>query len=785
MRGRSVAVRGTASIGSWAALGALMICIVSPSPAWAGTPAAPARTGLAQVRHACSSPAPGYATCFALVRTPVASGTPASAGASPYVVDSGASSPGPAGGLTPEQLASAYGYEPGVGGAGQTVGIVDAYDDPEIENDLATFDSHYGLPSCTTANGCFRKVGQMGNSLPPADKAGWSAETSLDVETVHSVCPNCKILLVEGVNPSIENLAAAENEAVALGATEVSNGYGAPEIEFNATEQAAYNHPGVPIAVSAGDDGYDGWDLINPLVINGDVLEFGIGAEMPDAPASLPTVVSVGGTSLELSTDGARTSETVWNNNGPDDDPGSLSGPLGASGGGCSELFRAEPWQIDTEGFAATGCLAARLDNDVSAVGNPQTGFDIYDSYRCGSACEFPRIEGGWATFGGTSLSAPIIASMYALAGGGQGVTYPALTLYGRSADASSRFDVTEGANGFCDGVAVTECGDPNSVFGRVDCNGTTACNAAPGFDGPSGVGTPSGLGLFKPELPTATITAPSSLKAGVPASFSASASSDSYPGASFTAYSWTWGDGSSGGGVSPTHTFTAPGTYSVTLTVTDSYGLTSALSTQPVTVIEKSLAETEAIAKQQREEAAAQKKTEEAAAAQKRTEEAAAIAAAAKKKQEEEQASANAGAGVAGYQVGVPPQVPDAKLASTALQASASGTVSIKVSCPAAESNCSGTVTLRTLNAVIADRGSMAKTKASILTLATGSFSVAGGKTETVTLHLTAKARKLLTGSHVLRARATIVAHDPSGATHTTQTTVTLRAPKVGHGKG
>ena len=342
-------------------------------------------------------------------------------------------------------------------------------------------------------------------------------------------------------------------------------------------------------------------------------------------------------------------------------------------------------------------------------------------------------------------------------------------------------------------------------------------------------MGTPSGLGLFKPELPTATISAPSSLKAGVPASFSASASSDSYPGASFTAYSWTWGDGSSGGGVSPTHTFTAPGTYSVTLTVTDSYGLTSALSTQPVTVIEKSLAEIEAIAKQ-REEAAAQKKAEEAAAlkkaeeaaalkkaeeaaalkkaeeaaalrkaeeaaalrkaeeaaaALKKTAEAAAIAAVAQKKQEEEEASANAAAGVAGYQVGVPPQVPDAKLASTALQASASGAVSIKVSCPAAESSCAGTVTLRTLDAVIADLGRTAKTKASILTLATGSFSVAGGKVETVTLHLTAKARKLLAASHVLHARATIVAHDPSGATHTTQTIVTLRAPKVGHGKG
>jgi len=799
-RGRSVAVRTTASMGSWVALIALIVSVLGASPAWAGEPAAPARTGLAHVRHACSAPAPGDATCFALVRTPVAAGTPASAGASPYVVDSGASSPGPAKGLTPEQLASAYGYVLGAGGSGQTVGIVDAYDDPEIENDLATFDSHYGLTSCTTENRCFKKVGQTGSpsSLPEADKTGWSIETSLDVETVHAVCPNCKILLVEGVNPSVENLADAENEAVALGATEVSNGYGAPETAFNATEQNAYNHPGVPITVSAGDQGYDSWDFIDEPVEIGGEFFFGTGAEMPNAPASLPTVVSVGGTSLELAADGARMSETVWNNNGSEDDLGLEFGPQGATGGGCSERFRAEPWQSDTAGFAATGCGTARLDNDVSAVGNPQTGFDIYDSYRCGPACEFPRIEEGWATFGGTSLSAPIVASMYALAGGGQGVAYPALTLYGRSADASSRFDVTSGANGFCDGVAVAACGDPNDFFGLVDCNGTTACNAASGFDGPSGVGGPSGLGLFKPELPTATITAPGSLKAGIPASFSASASSDAYPGASFTGYAWTWGDGGSSGGVSPSHTFTAPGNYSVTLTVTDSYGLTSAVSTQPVTVIEKSQAETEAIAKQHREEEAAalkktqeaeaiaKQKSEEAAAALKKTEEAAAGAAAAKKKQEEEQAAANAaGAGVAGFQVGIPPQVPDAKLASTALQASAAGAVSIRVSCPAKETRCSGTVTLRTLSAVIAAAGSAAKTKAAILTLATGSFSVAGGKAETVTLHLTPKARKLLVGSHVLHARATIVAHDASGATHTTQTTVTLRPPKAGHGKG
>jgi subtilase family serine protease len=164
-------------------------------------------------------------SCFALVGTPVAAGTPASVGAVPYVVDSGASSPGPAGGLTPEQLAGAYEYEPSAGGNGQTVGIVDAFDDPKIEEDLGTFDTHYGLPQCTTANGCFKKVGVTGSttSLPSADTSGWSEEISLDVETLHSVCPNCKILLVEANSSTGADLATAVNEAVALGAPEVSN----------------------------------------------------------------------------------------------------------------------------------------------------------------------------------------------------------------------------------------------------------------------------------------------------------------------------------------------------------------------------------------------------------------------------------------------------------------------------------------------------------------------------------------------------------------------------------
>jgi PKD repeat protein len=130
-------------------------------------------------------------------------------------------------------------------------------------------------------------------------------------------------------------------------------------------------------------------------------------------------------------------------------------------------------------------------------------------------------------------------------------------------------------------------------------------------------------------------------------------------------------------------------------------------------------------------------------------------------------------------------PPVPDATLASTALAVSPAGAVALKVTCPAGESSCTGTVTLRTLGAVSAARGRGAKhKKASVLTLGSGSFTIAGGQVKVVTLHLSAKARALLARTHVLRAQATIVAHDPAGATHTTQVTVTLRAPTRRRGK-
>jgi subtilase family serine protease len=382
-----------------------------------------------------------------------------------------------------------------VGGTGQTVAIVDAYDDPKIEKDLGTFDSEYGLPACTTASGCFKKVNQAGNAapLPKKDKVGWSVEMSLDVETVHSVCPNCKIVLVEADSESLADLAASVNEAVSLGAGEVSNSYGTQETEMGASEQAAYNHPGVVITASAGDSGYLDWDYI---------AEFLEAPGMPDAPASLPSVVAVGGTSLKLEKNGTRKIESVWNDSGLPSGKGFKQ--FSATGGGCSTLFTAPAWQQSAPGWASAACGTKRLDNDISAVADPYTGFDVYDSY------EYEReFTPGWLTVGGTSLSSPLVAALYGLAGGSHGVGYPAATLYAHLGEASSLYDVTTGGNGYCDGEQPGPCGEPaiNEELGDVDCEGTSSCDAVVGFDGPSGVGAPNGLGAFDgPSLAKPTV---------------------------------------------------------------------------------------------------------------------------------------------------------------------------------------------------------------------------------------------------------------------------------------
>ncbi|GAA3842929.1 peptidase S8 [Streptomyces coacervatus] len=307
-------------------------------------------------------------------------------------------------GYGPTDLQSAYGLTSAASsnGSGETIAIVDAYNDPNAEADLATYRSYYGLSACTTANGCFKKVSQTGSttSLPSSD-TGWSEEISLDLDMASAICPNCNILLVEATSATMANLGTAVNRAVTLGAKYVSNSYGGSESSSDTSYDSSYfNHAGVAITVSAGDSGY--------------------GAEYP---AASRYVTSVGGTALSKATSTTRGwSETVWKTSSTE-----------GTGSGCSSYDTKPTWQTDT------GCTK-RTISDVSAVADPATGVSVYDSYG---------ITAGWYTFGGTSASSPIIAGVYALAGTPSSSSYPASFPYTK-AGTSALNDVTSGNNGSC-----------------------------------------------------------------------------------------------------------------------------------------------------------------------------------------------------------------------------------------------------------------------------------------------------------------------------------------------
>jgi hypothetical protein len=460
---------------AWAGSANAAAALTSPSPL----------TPPDHVHRVCGVPAPGRAHCLALELVPASAPARAYGQVGPGQVGAArtprvepartrltkASECAPC--LRPQDLQSAYfpGEAPDAPAAvTQTIALVDAYDDPEAEADLKTYDEEFGLPQCTEANGCFAKVNQEGHSspLPPSgtpEANEWAGETATDIEIAHAICQNCRILLVEAVSDAFVELEKAEETAAGLGATEISNSWGSPEA-IN-IDSLAFNHPGVVITAAAGDEGYLDW-----------------GAEIPpertDYPASSPHVIAVGGTHLTLNSAGAWQSETVWND-----------ASEGAGGGGCSAYFTAPPWQQSVSDWSAVGCEEFRRASvDVAADADPRTGVAVYDSIP------YER-RSGWMQIGGTSVASPIIAAMFALAGGSHGVEYPARTLYENlTAAPGSLHDVVTGSNGEC-----------NHRFGgctpqeeaAASCPGTLICQAAPGYDGPTGVGTPNGLAAFVP----------------------------------------------------------------------------------------------------------------------------------------------------------------------------------------------------------------------------------------------------------------------------------------------
>jgi subtilase family serine protease len=320
--------------------------------------------------------------------------------------------------LSPAQLRAAYTLN-GTSGAGRTVAIVDAYGYPNLERDLGIYRAQYGMPACTRANGCLRVIDQNGGTNLPRMNVGWAQEQALDVDAVSATCPDCKIVVVQTKTNSFANLAAGVVTASKQsGVVAISNSYGGGDLA-DSTYGASYNHPGQAVTASTGDNGYQGASF----------------------PASSSYVTAVGGTTLKMSGT-SRVSETVSS----------------GAGSGCSTvntaLAAAAPFN--------TGC-AKRAMADVSAAADPNTGgLSVYAPTSSKNS--------SWSQYGGTSESAPIIAAVYALAGGG----YSNATPYQH---AGSLFDITSGNNGSC----------PTTQW----------CHARAGWDGPTGLGTPNGTGAF------------------------------------------------------------------------------------------------------------------------------------------------------------------------------------------------------------------------------------------------------------------------------------------------
>lgn len=417
--------------------GGVAAVLAGSSSALASTPWGASATETAphgnRAIRVCATPAQGFAACHALRLEGVAVGGRPHPSPTPTATPSAgtgacAGEPQPATGYGPCDLRSAYNLATASAtlGSGTTVAIVDAYDDPKASSDLCTYRATYGLPKlvqCGASTGpTFTKVNQYGGTKYPRANGGWAQEISLDLDMVSAICPNCNILLVEASSNSLSNLLTAEDYASAH-ATYVSNSWGGSEFSGETAYDGHFNRSGHVVTVSSGDTGY--------------------GTEWP---ASSPYVVAVGGTTLLPAATTRGWSETAWS----------------GAGSGCSAYEPQPSWQASVRNI--TAACSRRAVADVAADADPNTGVNVYDTYS------YQGLS-GWLVFGGTSVGAPIIASVYALTG-----TTPTAgaSVY---ANASSLYDVTSGSNG--------------------SCGGTPLCTATVGWDGPTGNGTPNSTTAF------------------------------------------------------------------------------------------------------------------------------------------------------------------------------------------------------------------------------------------------------------------------------------------------
>ncbi len=407
-----------ASVGAALASVALAVQVM---PAGAATPvrSAPVRPGRAGFQPACPKAAPGFERCFALFRPQTAVNEAIAAGATGQRAQPQ--------GLTARQIEAAYRL-PVSRNSRQVVAISIAFHTTELARYLAAYRHQMGLPPCTFKNGCFRQVNQQGKARPlEPDSAlsGWDLEAALDVSMVSAACPHCKIIVVEARDATTANLARTEDTAARLGASVISNSYGSREDGRAMTFARSYDHPGHITVASSGDTGYT-------------AAEF---------PASLSTVTAAGGTILARAHNKRGWWERAW-----------LTPGFGAGGSGCSAYVPKPPWQHDSH-------CQGRTVADVSAVAD---NVAIYEP-----------TYGGWVTLAGTSVSAPLISGIFALAGNASKIK-PGYAYSHRQ----FLFDVTRGNNALFESA-------------KNGCGKDYLCVAKKGYDAPTGLGTPNGTKAF------------------------------------------------------------------------------------------------------------------------------------------------------------------------------------------------------------------------------------------------------------------------------------------------
>ena len=388
-------------------------------PARPARPARPAPGGTARMQAACPTARPGYARCFTLYRPQTSVNRAIAAG-----IPGRSSRPV---GLTPREIEAAYRL-PVSRNSHQTVAVSIAFDTPKLAQYLAHYRSFFGLPRCTVASGCFRKVNQRGKASPLPESgvgSGWDLEATLDVSMISVACPHCKIIVVEAKDPSFANLARSEDAAASLGAEVISNSYGGRENGLSLEFSKAYHHRGHTIVVSAGDFGYTAANF----------------------PADLTSVTAAGGTELARAHTKRGWRERTW-----------LDAFNGAGGSGCSAYVSKPAWQHDPH-------CPGRTVADVSAV--------------AANIPIFNRDYGGWVTVEGTSVSAPLLAGIYGLAGNASKI--PAGYAYSHR---GGLFDIVGGNNSLF-------------VSAKQACGDDYLCVAKKGYDAPTGLGSPDGISAF------------------------------------------------------------------------------------------------------------------------------------------------------------------------------------------------------------------------------------------------------------------------------------------------